>query len=73
MIENITDSAERTPAHASDTDRSEAVHQNTWFAAFVIKTDASLDELIRALDHGGANPSRGSRRAEKKDPAKSDR
>src|SRR5207248_3507181 len=73
MIENIADSRERTPAHPGDTDGAEPLHQNTRFAGFVIESDASLDELISALNHGGANPGRGSRRAEKQDPAKSDR
>src|SRR4029077_12895132 len=73
MIENIADSAERTTPHSGDTDGAEPVHQNTRFAGFIIKTDASLDELIRALDHTCPDPRRRSGRAKKQDPSKSDR
>src|SRR5262249_50881683 len=56
MIKNIAESASRTPAHPCDTNGAETIHQNTRFAGVVIKSDAPLDELIRALNYAGAHP-----------------
>src|SRR4029077_19399135 len=73
MIKNIADAADSTPAHPCDADGAEPLHQNTRLAGFVIKSNASIDELIRALDHAGADPCRGSRGTQKYNSAKSDR
>jgi hypothetical protein len=73
MIENIADSADRTPAHLGDTNSAEPVHKNAWFAGFVIKADTAFDKLIVALDDACAHARRGSGGAEIQDSAKSDR